>query len=125
MRTALAICAVIVLGFVFGYGAGFATSVVASMKEVPLPTHSYAGRDNFTGVLQGFNRLTAAEVAWGSCDIPKADYLTAEDQAISDIQSRVAGLGLNPPLDLARARLALRRARLAEKNNDLQLKTKY
>ena len=34
-------------------------------------------------------------------------------------------LSLNPPLDVARARLALRRARAAEKNNDLRLKSKY
>ncbi len=123
MRTALAICSVIVLGFALGYGVGFSMSGVASMKALPLAT--YAGRDNFIGILQGFNRLTTAEVAGGACDIPRQDYLTAEDGAISDIQNRAGALGLNPPLDLARARLALRRARLAEKKNDLQLKMKY
>jgi DNA helicase IV len=52
-------------------------------------------------------------------------YLSAEDGAITAIQERAATVGLNPPLDVARARLALRRSRVAEKNNELQLKKKY
>lgn len=125
MRSWLAMCAVVVLGLAFGYGAGFATSAVGAITKSPLLTNPRASRDNFTGVFQGLNRLAAAEVAGGACDSPIADYLSVEDDAISAIQDRAAAAGLNPPLDVARARLALRRARLAEKNNDTQLKTQY
>lgn len=125
MRSRLAMCAVVVLGLALGYGSGFATSAVASMTELPLLTSPYTSQDSFTGVFRGMNRLAAAEIAGGACDVPTDDYLSAEDYAISAIQDQTTKAGLNPPLDLARARLALRRARLAEKNNDPQLKTQY
>jgi len=125
MRSLLAMCAVGIVALGFGYGVGFATSAGRSIVDTPLLTNPYASRDNFTGVFRGFDRLAAAEMAGGACDIPTNGYLSAQDYAITAIQERAAAAGLNPPLDVARARLALRRARAAEKNNDLQLKMKY
>lgn len=130
MRSLLATCVVILLGLALGYGAGFATSTVGTVKEFPLLNphfveNPYAGADNFTVVFRGFSRLALAEIAATACDMPKDEYLTAEDDSIHVIQDRAAAAGLSPPLDLARARLALQRARLAEKNNDLQLRTQY
>jgi hypothetical protein len=118
-------CTVGVVALAFGYGAGFGASALRSVVESPLLASPDGSRDSFTGVFRGFNRLAAAEMAGGACDIPTNDYLSAEDGAIADIQERAATASLNPPLDVARARLALRRSRVAEKNNDLQLKTKY
>jgi hypothetical protein len=125
MRSLLAMCAVGIVALAFGYGVGFAVSAGRSMFDMPLLTNPYASRDNFTGVFRGFDRLAAAEIAGGACDIPTNDYLSAQDYAITAIQERAASAGLNPPHDVARARLALRRARVAERNNDLQLKMKY
>jgi len=125
MRSLLAMCAIGVVALAFGYGVGFGTSALRSVVESPLLANPAGSQDNFTGVFRGFNRLAAAEMAGGACDIPTNDYLSAEDSAIAAIQERAATASLNPPLDVARARLALRRARVAEKNNDLRLKTKY
>ena len=125
MRSKLVSCAVGIVALAFGYGVGFGTSALRSVVESPLLANPSAGQDNFTGVFRGFNRLAAAEMAGGACDIPTNDYLLAEDSAITAIQKRTLAANLNPPLDVARARLALRRARVAEKIGDLQLKTKY
>jgi hypothetical protein len=131
MRSWLAMCAVVLLGLALGYGLGFATSAVGTVKEFPwlsprFVENPYSSADNFTVVFREFSRLAFAEIAATACDVPKKDaYFSTEDHAIHVIQDRVAAAGLNPPLDLARARLALRRAEFAEKNNDLQLKTQY
>jgi hypothetical protein len=118
-------CAVGIVALAFGYGMGFATSAARSMGDTPLVTNPYVSGDNFTGVFRGFDRMAAAEIAGGACDVPTNDYLSAQDYAITAIQERAASAGLNPPLDVARARLALRHAKVAEKNNDLHLKIKY
>jgi hypothetical protein len=118
-------CAVVILGLALGYGAGFATCVVGTFSEMPFVTNPYAGRDSFTKVFRGFGRLGAAEIVAGSCGRPKNDPLAAEDYAIQAIQAAAPTASLSPPLDVARARLALRRAKLAETNNDPQGKMQY
>lgn len=125
MRNRLSIAACVLLGLALGYGAGFATRVVGVFSEMPFVSNPYAGRDSFAKVFRGFGRLGAAETVAGSCGRPKNDPLAAEDFAIHAIQDAASAASLNPPLDVAQARLALRRANLAEKNNDPQGKTQY
>jgi hypothetical protein len=125
VRNRLPIAACLVLGLVLGYGAGFATHAVGVFSEMPFVSNPYAGRDSFTKVFRGFGRLGAAETVAGFCGSPKSDPLAAEDFAIHAIQDAASAASLNPPLDVARARLALRRANLAEKNNDPRAKTQY
>jgi len=104
---------------------GFATCVVGVFSEMHFVSNPYGGRDGFTKVFRGFSRLGAAEVVAGFCGPPKNDPLAAEDYAIRAIEDAAPKVSLNPPLDVARARLALRRANQAEKNNDLQGKRQY
>jgi hypothetical protein len=118
-------CAVIVLGLALGYGAGFATSVVRTTLDLPFMANPDSSHDNFTSVFRAMNRLSAAEMAAASCGGRKVDPLPVEEFAIRAIQERSAAAGLNPPLDVARATVAVRRAMLAEKNGNLQLKTQY
>lgn len=125
MRTRLAIAGCLVLGLALGYGVGFATSVVQTTSALPFFANPYASRDSFTSVFRGLGRLGAAEDVAGMCGGAKNDPLAVEDFAIRALQDRVAAAGLNPPLDVARARVALRRAMRAEKNNDPQLKAQY
>ncbi len=125
MRARLTIAACAVLGLALGYGIGFATSVVRATSDIPPMANPYASRDRFTSVFRAMGRLGAAEDAAGFCASSKQDPLTLEDLAIRAIDDRAGAAKLNPPLDVARARLAVRRAILAEKNNDLQLKTRY
>jgi hypothetical protein len=125
VRNRLTIAACVLLGLALGYGAGFATCVVGVFSEMSFLTNPYAGRDSFTKVFRGFGRLGAAETVAGVCGSPKKDPLAAEDLAIHAIQDAASAVSLNPPLDVARARLALRRANLAEKNNDPQRKAQY
>jgi hypothetical protein len=124
MRSRLAVCAVIILGLALGFGAGFATAVVRTTLDLPFLANPDSTRDNFTGLLRGIDRLSAAEMAAASCG-GRVDPLPTEGYAIHAIQGRSAAVGLNPPLDVARATLALRRAMLAEKNGNAQLKTQY
>lgn len=125
MRSRFTIAACAALGLALGYGIGFATSVVGAMSDIPPMANPYASRDRFTGLFRAMGRLGAAEDAAGSCGSSKKDPLTVEDLAIRAIDDRAGAAQLNPPLDVARARLAVRRAIVAEKNNDLQLKTRY
>jgi hypothetical protein len=125
MRSRLAMCAVIVLGLALGFGVGFATSVVRITLELPFLANPDSTRDNFTSVFRAMDRLAAAEMTAASCGGRRSDPLPVEEYAIRAIQERSAAAGLNPPLDVARATLALRRAMLAEKNGNSQLKTQY
>lgn len=125
MRTRLNIAAFVTLGLVLGYGIGFGTSVVETESEMSPLSNPYASHDAFTTVFRGLGKLDGAEMVAGFCGKPKNDPLAVEEYAIRAIQDRAAATNLSPPLDVARARLALRRANLAEKNNDLQLKTRY
>jgi hypothetical protein len=125
MKTRLIVAAFIALGLAFGYCAGFVTSTIETVSDLPLSARSDSSHDGLTGVFQGMGRLAAAEIAAGNCGNKKQNPLTREEYAIRAIQDRASAAGLNPPLDVARARLALRRAALAETNNDLQLKAKY
>jgi hypothetical protein len=118
-------CAVIVLGLALGFGVGFATSVFRTTLDLPFLANPDSTRDNFTGLLRGIDRLSAAEMTAGSCGGRSVDPFPSEEYAIRAIQERSAAAGLNPPLDVARATLALRRAMLAEKNSNPQLKTQY
>ncbi len=125
MRTRLTIAAFVLFGLAVGYGIGFATSAVGVMSEMPMMSNPYASRDGFTSVFKALGRLGAAEDVAGFCGSAKTASLTSEDFAIRAIADRASAASLNPPLDVARARLAVRRAMLAEKDNDLQLKTQY
>lgn len=125
MRTRLTVAAFVVLGLALGYGIGFATSVVGVMSDIPMMANPYTSRDSFTSVFQAVGRLAAAEDVAGFCGSSKTDPLTNEDFAIRAIEDRASAASLNPPLDVARARLAVRRAILAENHNNLQLKTRY
>jgi|SRR5580704_7337968 hypothetical protein len=125
MKSALIIVAFVVLGLALGYGVGFATCVVGTMADSPILPKLSTSPDGFTSVFKGMGSLGAAELAAGICGRKRIDPLAFEDDAIRAIQDRAAAAGLNPPLDVARARLALRRAVLAEQSNDMQLKTKY
>jgi hypothetical protein len=125
MRTRLTIAAFVVLGLTLGYGIGFATSVVGTVSDIPMMANPYASRDSFTSVFKAIGRLGAAEDVAGFCGSPKKDPLASEDFAIRAIEDRAGAASLNPPLDVARARLAVRRAIRAESDNDLQLKTRY
>jgi hypothetical protein len=125
MRSRLIFVAVVVVGLVIGYGVGFVTSAVVSTSDVPFFSNPYSSKDSFTAVLRGIGRLRAADGIAGDCDAPRSnprvgDYLSNEDFAIRAIQDRAARAGLNPPLDVARARLLVRRAMLAAKKQDLQ-----
>ena len=125
MRARLTIGAFLALGLALGYGIGFATSVVGAMSDIPMMANPYASRDSFTSVFRAIGRLGAAEDVAGFCGSPKRDPLASEDFAIRAIEDRAGAASLNPPLDVARARLAVRHAVLAEKNSDLQLKARY
>lgn len=125
MRTRFTIAACVVVGLGLGYGAGFATCVVGTFREMPFVAKPDAARDNFTKVFRGFGRLGAAETVAGFCGHSKNDSLAAEEFAIHVIQDAAPTASLNPQLDVARARLALRRANLAETDNDPHGKMKY
>jgi len=126
MRSWIIVAAVIVAGLVIGYASGFVTSVIVSTSNVPILSNPYSSNDSFTAVFRGVGRLGAADGVAGHCDGPSShsrvgDYLSNEDFAIRAIQDRAAAAGLNPPLDVARARLLVRRAMLAGKNHDSRL----
>jgi len=125
MRTWVTIAVSVALGLALGYGVGFVTSSAQAIFEMSAMTKAEPSYDAFTTVFRGVGRLAGAEVVAGFCRKPKNDPLASEDDAIRAIQNRAAAADLNPPLDVARARLAMRRAILAEKNNDLQLKSQY
>lgn len=130
MRTRIIGGAVILFGLALGYALGYGTSAIVSMSAEPFIASPYSSRDNFTNVFRGVGRLGASDDAAGFCNGPKPnpsaqDYLRNEDYAIRAIEDHAPASGLNPPLDIARARLAVRRAMLAEKNGDVQLKMKY
>jgi len=125
MRSRLIIAVVVVLGLGIGYGAGFLTSAIISVSSVSLVANPYASHDSFTAVFQGIGRLGAMDGVAGHCDGPKSDpragdYLSVEEFCIRAIQDRAAGTGLNPPLEVARARMLVRRAMLEAKNRDSQ-----
>jgi hypothetical protein len=125
MRSRLVLAAVVVVGLLIGYGAGFVTSAVVSTSNAFFFSNPASSKDSFTTVFRGLGRLGAADGVAGHCDGPKGDprvgdYLSSEESAIRAIQDRAAATGLNPPLDVARARLLVRRGALAAKNHDLQ-----
>lgn len=124
MRTWLT-AAVVALGLALGYAVGFAMSVLVTTSQLPFLTNPYGTKDDFTRVFRGINRLAAAEEVAGSCGARTNNPLAVEDFAIHAIQDRASAIGLNPPLDVARARLALRRAMLAEKDGNQQLRAQY
>jgi hypothetical protein len=130
MRVRIIIGGVLFLGLALGYAVGFGTSAVVSLSAEPFIASPYSSRDSFTNVFLGVGRLGAADDVAGFCKGPAGkpsghDHLKDEDYAIRAIQDEAPSSGLNPPLDIARARLAVRRAMLAEKSKDAQSKAKY
>jgi hypothetical protein len=129
MRSRLIISGVLVAGLFVGYGAGFVTSAMVSTSNVLFLSNPYSSSDSYTAVLRGIARLGAADGVVGHCDGARSDprvgeYLSNEEFAIRAIQDRAPRAGLNPPLDVARATLLVRRAMLEAKNHDLQNQTR-
>ena len=130
MRTRIITGTVIVIGLGFGYAIGFGTSVVMSTMDMPFISSPYSSHDHFTNVFLGVGRLATSEDIAGFCNGPNAHTspdrnFQNEEYTIRAIQDEAPASGLNPPLDVARARLAVRRAMLAEKNKNEQLKAQY
>jgi len=67
MKPRLILAAFIALGLAFGYCAGFVTSTIETVSDLPLSARSDSSHDGLTGVFQGMGRLAAAEIAAGNC----------------------------------------------------------
>jgi|ERR1039458_743435 hypothetical protein len=125
MRNWLPTLSFVATGLALGFGIGYATSSLNIIFDSPLVTAHASGRsDSFTKVLTGIGNLDAVESVVGRCGSTE-DFqrksLAAEDLAIGTIQEATVGSTLDPPLDVARARLATRWAILGEKRNDIAL----
>ena len=113
---AKAVCAGI--GLALGFAMGCALYFVGTVSNNPALTRAHPSCDGFSLVFEGAARLGADELVAADSGRDDENLLSNEDEAIRAIEAGAKPAGLTPPVEIARARLAIRRAIRAERNHD-------
>jgi len=106
------------LGLAFGFGIGYMCQASRTVAKSPVLANTHPSGDGVTLVFEGAARLGADEIA---ARTNGGDFvLDNEAEAISAIQRGSEKANLNPPLDVAWARLAVRKAVCAEQRGNIR-----
>lgn len=113
--TAKAVCAGV--GLASGFAMGYALYLVGTFAHPVLARVRPSG-NGFSLVFEGAARLGADELVAADSGSDDENLLSNEDEAIRAMETGAKQSGLDPPVEVARARLAIRRAIRAERNHD-------
>jgi len=111
-----AVCAGI--GLALGFAVGYALYLLGTVSHSPALAEVHPQGDGFSLVFEGAARLGADELVAADSGRDDENLLSNEDEAIRAIEAGAKPAGLTPPVEIARARLAIRRAIRAERNHD-------
>jgi hypothetical protein len=114
--TAKTVCAGI--GLALGFAMGYALYLGGTVSRNPALAKINPSGDGFSLVFEGAARLGADELVAADSGRDDESLLSNEDEAIRAMEAGAKPAGLDPPVEIAKARLAIRRAIRAERNHD-------
>jgi hypothetical protein len=109
------------IGLALGFAIGYALYLCGTISNNPTLAKVPPSGDGFSSVFEGAARLGADELITADSGRDDEGLLSNEDEAIRAMEAGAKQAGLDPPVEVARARLAIRRAIRAEKNHNTTL----